>query len=129
MTPRTRPCDASVARGRLRKALQFSEAFRAVWDLADQPDDVADACATLAVHAGIAASDVITCRALGTHAIGSNHVEAVAILASVDKGLSRSLASLLALKSKAGYSHAAVTRTDLMRAERAMEALVRAARI
>ena len=45
--------DASIRAGRLAKANQFASVAHDVLDLADEAQDVADAFATLAVHAGI----------------------------------------------------------------------------
>jgi len=59
----------------LRKAEQFLRAADLVRDVADERGDVADAFATLCVHAGIAASDVICCARLGEHAQGENQSE------------------------------------------------------
>lgn len=56
--------------GRLAKARQFADAAHDVLALAGEADDVADAFVTLAVHAGIAAADVICCVRLGRHARG-----------------------------------------------------------
>jgi len=58
MTQRDRTCGPGVQAGRARKAHQFADAFRTVFEFADEPGDVADACVTLAVHAGIAAAVV-----------------------------------------------------------------------
>lgn len=58
---------------------------------------------TLYVHAGIAAADAICARALGVHAKGQDHQEAIALLASVDKEAAADLRVLLAMKTRAGY--------------------------
>ncbi|WP_194164879.1 hypothetical protein [Pseudactinotalea sp. HY160] len=55
MTPRTRPADDNLRRGRLSKAEQFAEAAATVHAVADEAGDVAGAYVTLCVHAGIAA--------------------------------------------------------------------------
>jgi len=128
MSPRTTNCTPATISGRRKKAVQFSDAFATVIGFADQPGDVADACVTLAVHAGIAATDVLCCTRLGYHASGGNHEEAIRLLEQVDKPLSKHLTTLLKLKQRAGYSHDAVTKDDLSRAERAMGALVDAVR-
>lgn len=127
MTPRTRTCTAAIVRGRRRKAEQFADAFTTVLEFADEPGDVSDACATLAVHAGIAAADVICCAALGRHHRGEDHRGAIDLLASVDPRLARHLKALLDLKTLAGYSHDAITLSMLTKAGRAMTALVQAA--
>lgn len=128
MSPRQHACTPATFSGRRRKAIQFSDAFTTVIEFADQPGDVADACVTLAVHAGIAAADVLCCTHLGYHASGESHGEAIRLLEQVDKPLSAHLSTLLKLKQRAGYSHDAVTQDDLTRAKRAMNALVDAAR-
>ena len=125
---RTRPCPKHVRLGRLRKAEQFATCARLVFDLADEATDVADACATLAIHAGIAASDTLCCVEFGVYAAGTNHSEAISLLSSVDTGLGRDLATLLTIKTQAGYSHEPTSLAALTRARRAMESLVAAAR-
>jgi hypothetical protein len=60
-----RDCDDEIVSGRLSKAEQFLDVAAMVRDLADDEEDVGDAVVTLCVHAGIAASDVICCKALG----------------------------------------------------------------
>lgn len=128
MAPRTRACTPAVVRGRRRKAEQFAEAYATVLEFADEPGDVADACATLAVHAGIAAADVICCASLGRHHHGDDHRGAIDLLATVDAGLARHLKTLLDLKTQAGYSHDPITLASLKKVGRAMTALVDAAR-
>lgn len=125
---RTQPCTAGIRQGRLRKAEQFLTAADLVRDLADEDVDVADAFATLCVHAGIAASDVICCIRLGEHAQGENHSETVALLKTADKAAAKHLSALLALKTKSGYSHNPISAAESRRAGRAAEALVEAAR-
>lgn len=128
MTQRTRACSAAVVRGRRQKVDQFADAYATVLEFADEPGDVADACATLAVHAGIAAADVICCTYLGKHHQGDDHRGAIDLMASVDAGLARHLKTLLDLKTQAGYSHDTITLAALKKAGRAMTALVEAAR-
>jgi len=112
----------------LRKAEQFLRAADLVRDVADARLDVADAFATLCVHAGIAASDVICCAWLGEHAQGENHSETIELLKKADKAAAKHLGGLLALKSKSGYSHTPVSQEEFKRPGRAAEALVEAAR-
>ncbi|MEC5182448.1 hypothetical protein RCH07_003826 [Arthrobacter sp. CG_A4] len=87
-------------------------------------EDVADACVTLYVHAGIAAADAICAGALGKLAKGQDHPDAIALLASVDKQASNSLGVLLGMKTRAGYGHDPISGTKLMIAERAARSLV-----
>ncbi len=131
MTARTRPCDEATIAGRLRKAEQFLEAAETIREFADDEDEVGDTYVTLCVHAGIAAADVICCIALGEHAQGESHHEALALISRVRPGgreLANSLRPLLGMKARAGYSHRPVTGDDRKRAQRHAERLVRAAR-
>lgn len=131
MSPRTKPCDAATAAGRLSKAEQFFEAAETIRDFADDEYEVGDAYVTLCVHAGIAAADVICCIELKEHAQGEDHHQALALLKRVRPGgadLAKSLAPLLGMKTQAGYSHRPVTNDNRKRAQRHAERLVRAAR-
>lgn len=128
MTPRTVRADAAAKAGRMSVALQFASAAEMVRALADDHEDLTSAYVTLCVHAGIAASDVLCAARLGIYARGDNHVEAVALLAQVDKPSSRHLDALLALKTVAGYGTTTISADRVRRATRAMEALVEAAR-
>lgn len=131
MGTRLRKCDEATARGRLRKAEQFFEAAASIRDLADNEADVGDAFVTLCVHAGIAASDVICCKAFGQFVQGDDHVQAVAELEKVDPGgkrLSRDLNTLLAMKTMAAYAAPPVSADQRKRAWRRAENLVNAAR-
>ncbi|HVK23751.1 MAG TPA: hypothetical protein VM677_20545 [Actinokineospora sp.] len=121
---RTQKCDAGIQRGRLHKARQFLEAAGLIHDLADGHEDVADAYVTLCVHAGIAASDVICCVRLGSHAQGENHGDGVGLLAKADQVAAKHLATLLKLKTKSGYSHTMAAAEEFKRAGRAAEILV-----
>lgn len=125
--PRAVRCTSATRVGRLRKAEQFREAAFSIIDLTDDAAEVGDAYVTLLVHAGIAAADAICCARLGEHASGESHTQAVEILGRVDKRLAEDLATLLAMKTKAGYDHRPVSADDRRRAERAADRLVEAA--
>lgn len=112
----------------MAKAEQFTAAAESIRDLSDDATDVADAYVTLCVHAGIAAADAICAAKLGVHARGENHRDAVALLAAADKAASHHLSVLLAMKTRAGYSHLPVSRERALRAGRATDALLDAAR-
>ena len=127
MTPkqrdhRTVPADRSVRQGRLAKAKQFLRVTDEARELADG-DGVADAAVTLYVHAGIAAADALCAGALGKHAKGQDHDEAIALLDTVDPSAAKALSVLLAMKTRAGYGHDPLSDTDLTRAERAAHRL------
>jgi hypothetical protein len=130
MATRIKDCDDAVAAGRFRKAEQFLEAAQNVRDLADDEAEVGDVLVTLCVHAGIAASDVICCTALGHFVQGDDHNQAVAELSKVrpdGEKLGNDLRALLMMKARAGYAAPPVTADQRKRAWRRAEALVDAA--
>jgi len=94
----------------------------------DDAGEALDAVVTMYVHAGIAAADALCCARLGVHAHGENHDEAVQLLRRAIGADAKHLRTLLGLKTKAGYSHQSVSRTDVSRATRAAVALVELAR-
>lgn len=96
-------CNLEQARRRLVDARQFLEAA----ELLDAPDVVA----TNAIHAAIAASDAITCHALGQRSSGANHLGAVDLLRTVDVGLSSALKRALDRKTQAAYESADLSRS------------------
>lgn len=124
---RTVRCTDTTRAGRLAKAQQFWSAAQTIEAFADDEAIVSDAYTTLAVHAGIAAADVICCARLGEHARGDDHDEAVALLAKADRDRARDLTTLLRMKTRSGYSHEPTSRTDRQRAQRAAARLVQAA--
>lgn len=121
---RTLVGDESVRRGRLNKAMQFQRVAKDALALVDEHQEVADAVVTLCVHAGIAASDAICLAALGHHAHGQDHNDAVILLKSVDKDAAKHLGTLLAMKTRAGYGYSPVSAEQMKKAVRAMDALV-----
>ena len=126
--PGARRCTPQVREGRLAKANQFVAVARDVADLADQAKDVADAYVTLLVHAGIAAADVICCARLGEYAQGVDHNDAIALLKTADAAAARHLETLLKMKTRVGYGHTPASQEDLKKAQRAGDALLKAAR-
>ncbi|UJP38886.1 hypothetical protein [Cellulomonas palmilytica] len=120
----TKKADVNVRAGRLAKARQFAAVAHDVLDLADEAQDVADAFVTLAVHAGIAASDVICSARLGIYHHGERHEEAVALLKKADADAAKHLDRLLQMKTLAGYSYTPVSGEKRVKAERAMDALI-----
>ena len=130
MANRIKDCDEGVVTGRFRKAEQFLAAAQNVRDLANDEAEVGDAFVTLCVHAGIAASDVICCTALGHFVQGDDHNQAVAELSKVrpdGEKLGNDLRALLMMKTRAGYAAPPVTAEQRKRAWRRAEALVDAA--
>jgi len=128
---RTRPCDRRTIEGRFLKAEQFFDAAETIREFASEEADAGDAYVTLCIHAGIAAADVICCIALGRHARGQDHNDAVQLLRSVasdGRSLSAALAALLGMKTRAGYDVEPVNADHRRRARRNAQSLVTAAR-
>ncbi|MEZ5381601.1 MAG: hypothetical protein R2754_07365 [Microthrixaceae bacterium] len=123
---RTVRCSQKQRRGRLAKAVTFSEAAQQLDALADDGTPT-DARIALYVDAGIAAADVICCIALGEHAAGQSHDEAIDLLGRVDKPLTLDLASLLRFKTRTSDGADAATQQQLKTASRAAKRLVGAA--
>lgn len=120
-------CTDTARAGRLAKAQQFWSAAQTIEAFADDEATVSDANTTLAVHAGIDATDVICCARLGKHARSDDHDEAVALLAKADPYRAKDLATLLRMKTRSGYSHEPTSRTDRQQARRAAARLIQAA--
>lgn len=121
---RTKPCDHRVTQGRLAKAEEFLDNA----ELLAGDEDRRNAAASLFVDAGIAASDVLCCWALGRHAQGPAHNEAVRLLARVDETAARHLRTLLNNKSRISYSDRSLPVSEFRKVERAATTLVEAAR-
>jgi hypothetical protein len=131
MSARLKKCSEKITSGRFSKAVQFLDVAEMVRDLADEESDVGDAFVTLCVHAGIAASDVICCEALGHFVQGEDHLQAIAELSRVTpdgERLGKDLQALLQMKGRAGYAAPPVTPEQRKRAWRRAERLVEAAR-
>lgn len=132
MTTRIRNCDERISAGRLRKAQQFRDAAKTIRELADDEAEIGDAFVTLCVHAGIAAADAICCEALGHHAQGDDHNQAIAELSKVrpdGQELGKDLRALVRMKPRAEYGPIPVTAEQRKRAWRRAESLVEAARL
>jgi hypothetical protein len=131
MATRTRNCDETFARGRLRKAEEFLGSVEDLRGLHDDEAEVGDSVVSLCILAGIAASDVICCKALGHFVQGDDHLQAVGELSKVKpdgRELGKDLRALLAMKTRAGYGGPAVKADDRKKAWRRAESLVEAAR-
>lgn len=127
MTP-ARPADATVKAGRWLKAQHFAEAAELHLPPGDEGDPQGgDIYVTLAVHAGIAAADTICIGALGEYSATGAHEEALKLVGKVDVEARSALSRLLALKTKAGYTHRPVSRRDVQTAEKALDKMMTAA--
>lgn len=108
---RTKRCTREEARSRLRQAEQYVE----VADLSLNDGEFSGVAASLAVLAGIAASDAACCARLGEHHRGQDHKGAVALVETVEPGgeqLGRDLKRLLGRKDDAHYGFISVSSTE-----------------
>lgn len=99
-----KPCDVQQARQRLVDARQFLEAAKLL--------DASDVVATWAIHAAIAASDAITCHALGERSNDGNHVSAVDLSRQVDAKSATALKRALDRKTQARYESVDISAAD-----------------
>ena len=115
-TPRTAPCTAGDARARLRKAESFILGAELALEVGDDPNlDLPAVAAALAVLAGIAAADAACCAAIGEHARGQSHHEAVALVRTIEpqgEQLAKDLRRLLDRKDNAHYGSISISATD-----------------
>lgn len=111
---RTQPCDRNDALNRLAQADSFLLAAELI--VADDSDDATPSvAASLAVLAGIAASDAACCARLGIRARGQSHVEAVKLLATIEPrgaDMAKDLQRLLNRKDDSQYGLAFVSTGD-----------------
>ena len=96
-----------VTRSRRGSASSTLANFLEAAKLLDAPDVVA----TCAIHAAIAASDAITCHALGERSNDGNRGSAVDLLRQVDAKLATALRRALDRKTQAG--HESLPRADV----------------
>jgi len=123
---RSGPCDAGEARRRREVAEKYLEAGEL---MAEEPEAAAgNVVVGIAVLAGIAAGDAICCVRLGERYRGTDHSEAVRLLARTDRDLSDELAKLVRLKPTSHYGFSFVTEDNRRQALRAASKLVRRAR-
>jgi hypothetical protein len=119
---RTRDCDITDARARLVDARQFLDAA----ELHVAPG-YGDVVATNAIHAAIAAADVICCVQLGQRSNDANHEAAVALLERADPDLANQLRRALICKQQAGYESRDLADSDAVACVGAARRLVTAA--
>lgn len=96
------------AKARLEDARTFMEAAETI-DMLNDTESYADVIATLAIHAGIAASDAFCLLTSGQHSKSENHADAINVLKTAG-GDSANLSRLLGEKTKAGYNVKSLTR-------------------
>lgn len=124
---RTSPCTRAQAQLRLGQAEKFLEVARLVGSESEAIPESASVAASLAVLAGIAASDAACCAALLRRARGQDHKQAVPLLAQVTPdgpGAAKNLDRLLDLKDTAHYGVIHVSSPELRAALRQAASLV-----
>lgn len=125
---RTQTCGKPEARTRLAHARAFVDTADLVLDVDD--DASLNVSASLAVLAGIAASDAACCAALGKRPRGQNHREAVTLLSDVapaGRDMGKDLARLLDMKDNAQYGVLYVSESRARQAVRWAHRMVTAA--
>jgi hypothetical protein len=123
---RTQACSEADAKTRLRNARKFIEVAELVAGEGDEIEYASQA-ASLAVLAGIAASDAACCKALGRRSRGQDHQAAITLVEQVTPGGTRAaqrLNRLLSLKDEAHYGLFDVGGQDLKSALRQASQLV-----
>lgn len=124
---RTATCTRADATRRQDQAAKFLEVAGIVEGESDEIAASANVAASLAVLAGIAASDAACCAALGRRSRGQDHRQAAEMLCDVSPGgqeAARHLQRLLDLKDGAHYGVLTLTGNDLKIALRSAQALV-----
>lgn len=113
---RTQTCSVSDGRARHAHAVKFLEAAELVATEQDDNPESINVAASLAVLAGIAASDAACCAALGRRSRSSNHHDAERLLRDIAPGgpdAAKRLRRLLDLKDNAQYGFLDVAGQDL----------------
>lgn len=118
-TQRSVPCGPSDHRSRFVDA-------RAFLDVAEVSDNT-EVTATNAIHAAIAAADVLCCLALGKRSSSANHSDAVELMHQVDATAANSLRRCLDLKTRAAYETRDLSAKDAAATVRHATHLVEAA--
>lgn len=116
--------DSAFRHGRLRKAREFAATASVLFDDATRNSEHGDAYVTMAIHSGIASSDVICAAKLGEYSATESHAAAVALVKKASPDAAVLLSKLLSLKTKSAYGHRAVTATEVRSAESAHKKLL-----
>lgn len=124
---RTETCDSSNARHRLREA-EVSLEVATVTQVNGPNDEAYGGVATsLAVQAGIAATDAACCHQLKRRSRSQNHRDAAVLAAKIEPGgkvASKRLLKLLDVKDKAQYGFVPLGESQVKSAIRNAEQLV-----
>jgi hypothetical protein len=116
--------DPTFTTGRLHKARDFAEAAALLFDEATRNSEHGDVYVTMAIHSGIASSDVICATKLGEYSSADSHGVAVTLLKKAHPEAAALLSKLLNMKTKSAYGHRAVNATEVRAAESAHKKLL-----
>ena len=122
---RTQSCGTAEARTRVGSAVKFLEVARLIES--EEEGAFRSVAASMAVLAGIAATDAACCFALGRRSRGADHRDAEALVSDIAPNGTQAAAwlrRLIDLKDTAQYGIIYVSRDDLKVAMRQAERLV-----
>ncbi len=131
MSPRPRGRTEACGLVEARKRQQQADRFLEVAKLTAEEEEYASVAASLAVLAGIAASDAACCAALAARSRAQDHKQATELLAQIVPGgaeAAKRLGRLLDLKDTAQYGVIHPSPVDLVSSLRNAERLVAFAR-
>lgn len=124
---RAQDCGVAQARQRLAHAQSFLEVAELTADVADPALEYGSVAASVAILAGIAASDAACCQVLGRRSRSDDHHDAEGLLAEITpggKGAAGHLRKLITLKDAAHYGFISVTTPQLKQSLRQARQLV-----
>lgn len=125
--PRTQACGEPQARRRLGHARSFLEVAELTADTDDPALEYGSVAASIAILAGIAATDAACCMELGKRSRSDNHHDAEALLEQITPGGKRAasqLRQLIDVKDTAHYGFIDITAAQLKRSLRQARHLV-----
>ena len=109
--------DSAFRNGRLIKAREFAATAALLFDEASRNSEHGDAYVSLAIHSGIASSDVICAAKLNEYSTSDSHAAAVALLKKAHADAAPLLSKLLSMKTKSGYGHRLVSLAEIRSAQ------------
>ncbi len=124
---RTQTCGKAQARQRLAHARSHLEAAELAADVNDPDLEYGSVAASVAILAGIAASDAACCHEFGKRSRTDDHHDAEALLEEITPGGKRAasqLRQLIDIKDTARYGLVSVTAPQLKRSLRQAQHLV-----
>ncbi len=123
---RSQRCSPQDARNRYSHAVKFLEVAEIAAGEHEQDPEYASVAVSLAVLAGIAATDVACCKALGERSRSQDHHDAEEFLGRVSGGedAAKQLHQLLSLKDEAHYGFLDVSAGELRKALRRARAVL-----